>query len=1288
MASVDSTLLWLAEQITDTGLIPSYEVNSEYPSYGLTPMSDVASTMSYTRIKDQALTILALLPKYSVQSKNPSSGMYEYYYQKKIDSLVTTLLTLTEDDFGTPEFFPEYINTASKLTLFEDTKSINTTAWVVYALCEYYSHRVSLAEQIETLVTLDSVKQKLQLFAIDGLLSARNLAHGPTLYLFSASKQSNGVLSSDVYYILDSIICVLALLKCSSTLSGLVSEELQNALLEAAASTYKAILTCVNSETGSPHYSISSTGIFDSTTKSSELTIFYGLLLYSFGESSKVSNVLNYMTNFEFPKSQLGFAEFIYKFKEIAIGYKPFLEPPIEMSDPKISYMASLLLKKLGNLYEADELINNLSAYVKTENIDGMDYSYSIFTLDPSKSLISPDVIKPWKSIEATCWSVLGSRYKELFVDGYVNSPWSLSAIKTFLDLNLIDSTTGLLLDTELKLFKKLVDTTYLVVAKYIFPGDTRFNPVLLVSGRDYKFDFAKEKFYINSYSIKEAFKFLMPSDDFLKYVQFELLFLSRTPDEDTIESIYSDLTRDGHISKRSHSKFNRIIYKKEDASNKLIRQSVTKETFLEVDPLSQQIKETPEKARLFRKDLEESFPPTRTTLHRQPLAVQINSPDEINPLLRYKNQIDYDLFNPLERDFWKIRVLKNTVYQGVEQVTSGIWTNYFGVAVPRNSTEVSIMYSSVDTSPEAQIYSRDSLRWKDFLGNMSFSSIYEFLACRRNSPARNLVWTRGSASRLPRPYKSSRRATGQEGDPVQAFRRDETLFNRTENLSDYEVSSSLPDLDSNYAYETKKGSVINRSLFNTTTNILEELTCLPNSLNFVYKDNITVNKTTAGVTSPVSKTSVFKTLVTSYKNIYYPVLSKEHKRIFEQENSGLVGTFSRYEDEFNSDFKGALDFTDRSQYYVKIVDGGVKKVTTSLKKSPYAGNLNLRACFKSGDLFQDIFDKFIISAGDGVIRYHDVYTIDTFEVKLYPFKHQSPIIVWFNNNTGETINYGYSPVQFSSTATPNVKVRLNGIELEFSSQWTITSDPVPSIFLVQDKFNTYTDSEDVLTIEYDALGEILQQQPATNLNRLQKYVQKETMPENFFSVSGLQSEFVLGRTNIVTFTFEKTPKIHWFRDTRGDFVNSGNNPNYYYDDVTPNISVKYNGISLKYLADWHLDYNSKILRIAINNNIGCKINPTDIFIIEYEILDLLTTESVIVSGSSSNLIMIGSTSAGIHPFMGASAPTIVVTSTATGTHPEVISGSSSNQVIVSSASTGTQDLGEPTLSAMYYRII
>lgn len=1202
MSSIESSLLWLATKINPiTGLVSSFEYNSDYPDFVLTPAAGV--TASYTRLKDQALTLLSLLPKYSIQSTNPYTNLYEYFYRSKIESLVATLLTITENDSNSPELFPEYVNTLSKINLIENVKSVNTTAWIIYALSEYYLLRKSLVVQPASAVPLDRVEQKLHFFIFSGLLTARNSVSGPAENLFAHSKLASNSFSTDKYYLLDSIVSVLALLTASIafTAGSFTSEEEKTAVYNIIILSFTAIVSCVNTDTNIPYYSIAFDGIFDKSTNSSELLIFYGLLLYSFGKNSKVTSILKLLINFEFPKNQLGFAEFVHKFTTVVVGLKPFTSPNIEMPDPKISYMASLLYKKLNRMEEAEELLNNVSQYLKTDTINLIDYSYSIFTMDPSANITGNSVIQPWKSIESTCWSVLNAQYKEIFSNGYVNSPWALSPVSKFTSLNLIDPVSGNLLDTDLKVFKKLIDTTYLVVAKYIPINDNRFNPILLLHGHDYKFNFNTNNIYINSRAIKEAFGLVYKDDTFLNDIKFEILFLSRTPEEDSIEATYSDLTRDSHISKRNHSKFNRIIYKKANEAKELVRKSIIKESFLEIDSTTAEIKENPTKAKLFRKDLGELLPPTRTTLHRQPLPVQIDSSDEINPLLRFKNLIDYDIFNPLEKENWKIRVLKNSQYQGSEQVTTGIWTNYFGVTVPRNSSVLTIPYSSVDTSAEAQLYSRDSLRWKDFIGNMSFSSIYEFLGCRKNNPARIAIWTRGSANKLPRPYKSSHRATGQDGDSVQGFRRDEVLFNRIENISDYETVTSALDGDSNYLYGTVKGSIVNRSLVNVTSNALDEIPILPNSMLFTHKNNISVKKYINNSFVPVLSTSLFKTLITSYKNIQYPVLSKEHEKQFYIQNPTLVNTFSRYEDESNSEYKGPFNFTDRSEYYIKIVDAGSKKVTTTLKKLPYCGNLNLRACYKSGDLFQDVFDNFTIEAGEGSIRYHDSFVVDSFESALYPFKHSSPIIVWFNDLTGDPINYGFYPVSYSNTATPNVKVRLNGIELEFKTRWTITSDPVPAVFLMLNPENTFTDNKDTLSIEYDACGPVIPDAPAVGL---QAYVQHETIPANFYAVSNLLVTPVLGKTNTIKFTFNKLPEVQWFRNTRGDFINSGNNPNYYYDDATPNIIIKYNGIELEYLKDWRLEFDSFVLRVIINDTIGTKINPLDTFVIEYYTYD------------------------------------------------------------------------------------
>lgn len=1211
----ESSLLWLSTKINpDTGLISSFEANPKYPEIPLTQLNGVTS--SYTKVKDQALTILSLLPKYSEQSVNPDTNLLENYYQNKIELLVSTLIALTDFDSAAPELFPEYVNTLTKSNITEDLKSVNTTAWVIYALSEYYIMRNLLVTQPENVVSLTTVEEKLKFFTFSGILSARNTAVSPSQNLFAHSKLPANSFSTDVYYILDTVISIFSLLKVSVALanSSLILEEERTALYNIVVLSYKAVSSHINPNTNIPYYSTTFNGILDKTTNSSELLVFYGLFLYLFGKIAASNSVINSLINFEFPKNQLGFVEFMHRFTTIVVGFKPFTSPNIEMPDVRISYMASMLYKKLNRIEEAEELLNNVSQYLKIDTINGVDYSYSLFTMDPAVELTDSSIVKPWKSVEATCWSVLEGLYKDIFVDGYVNSPWSLSAISQFTEFNVIDPVpnpiTGELevLDTDLKVFKKLIDSTYLVVAQYIFPEDERINPILLLYGRDYKLDFKTNKFYINASSIKEAFNFIRPDDKFLEHVQFEILFVSRIPEEDSIEAMYSDFTRDGHISKRNHSKFNRIIYKKISESSEIIKNSVIRESFLEIDPVTAEIKENPLKAKLYRTDMGLDLPLTRTTLHRQPIPVHVESPDEINPLLQFGNQIDYDIYNPLEKENWKIRVIKNPQYIGSEQVTSGIWSNYFNVSIPRNSSAITIPYTSIDTSPEAQLYSRESLRWKDFLGNMSFSSPFEFLACRKNDPSRTAIWNRGSARKLARPYKGSHRATGQNGDPIQGFRRDEVLFNRIENISDYEVPTSMLDIDSNYLYETTKGSVVNRSLVNITSNALTDTKIVPNSLSFTHPDNITVKKHTGNISEDVSSTSTFKTLITSYKNIYYPVISKEHEKQFDIQNPTLVDTFSRYDEEFNSEYKGPFNFTDRSEYYSKIMDLGVKKITTSLKKSPYAGNLNLRACYKSGDLFQDTFDTFVINVGEGVVRYHDSFIIDSFESALYPFKHFSPMIVWFNDLTGDAINYGFYPVSYSDTATPNVKVRLNGIELEFKTKWTITSDPSPSVFLILDKDNTFIQDKDNLTIEYDACGTIIPEAPTIGL---QTVVQKEIIPENFDSISLATATPILGTTNTLKFTFDKLPEVQWFRNTRGDYVNTGNNPNYYYDDVTPNVIVKHNGIALEYLKEWRLEYDSFVLRVIINDIIGAKVNPLDDFIIEYKIINEYPLEAV-----------------------------------------------------------------------------
>jgi hypothetical protein len=441
--------------------------------------------------------------------------------------------------------------------------------------------------------------------------------------------------------------------------------------------------------------------------------------------------------------------------------------------------------------------------------------------------------------------------------------------------------------------------------------------------------------------------------------------------------------------------------------------------------------------------------------------------------------------------------------------------------------------------SSSAQLGYVNSFRWKAFLNNVSPSYSNYFLSSRDTNTTRTSFWTRGSASRMPIPYKEYSRDSNQ-------YSRKETLFNRYQAVSDYQVSLATNYQTDNYKY-SNNGVDITDQYRDPSVNIQD------NSIPSI--DNVIVGKT----------------VISSTGQITYP-------------NSNTLTYTGLYE--------GPFDYTAREKCYTG----------TNLKYSFYNNNIDTSQCPVSGNILTDAADSFEFLISGLVQQYINHLVVSPTDNQII-FNMSGVQIYWREINTGKTLGLGLANI-YSSSASPNIVIFKNGIILQYGTYWDIENYPLRIVFsdtcqlthsdLIEVYYWTMNGTPIITTPGYYDSGNFV---PFTSANS--EIVNEE---HQVSSVSTEQLYNVNFNYKPVVLWFNNTDASY----ISSSFTLTSNQypaEALIYRDVSiPNISVFKNGILLVYKNDWLFKNVSGSLSysIELSQAITSTLVDSDVISIEY----------------------------------------------------------------------------------------
>jgi len=419
--------------------------------------------------------------------------------------------------------------------------------------------------------------------------------------------------------------------------------------------------------------------------------------------------------------------------------------------------------------------------------------------------------------------------------------------------------------------------------------------------------------------------------------------------------------TRGNYIPQRSHTKFTRQ-YGIESSQSISAEHIKSVESYTKNDDGSLYLNQNTTK--VFKTELARVF--TRGSL----ASTIVNSQTPV---------VSKNILAVADRTQWKVySKLYSNYYSGVEKVSSFWWTDFYQTT-PVDSSYL-IDYNSVDKSPEAQLINRTSPRWQAAKKILDPSNPDHFLATRKSSPGRASIWTRGSARKMSYPYDGTSRSK------LQRNRGDITLFNRSDNGSDYTTSTIAISRISNHKYALSNGIDITKSYFNPT----------------------------------------FSLAIPAHPEIEYIEINK--LRIDPEVPSRVYTTLYN-----TSQYETPMQYANRLTYYSNASNG-------SLHTSLYAGNI----VSSSTTLLSEATDFFDLQV-DGLINIMEEF-IPTVGQTAFILKYPNIYINWYEKYSGSYINAGYFPFDRFDRAIPDIQVYLNGILVPYKDAWNIIFDSQPSL--------------------------------------------------------------------------------------------------------------------------------------------------------------------------------------------------------------------------------------------------
>jgi hypothetical protein len=580
-------------------------------------------------------------------------------------------------------------------------------------------------------------------------------------------------------------------------------------------------------------------------------------------------------------------------------------------------------------------------------------------------------------------------------VQSYVNgNAWSLEGIKKFHAVfpSLVKLSTGDILNTTSKLLNELYNQGMLAVVSY---SSNSYS--FLLQESDYKLDSLNQTVVINTYNILtklEQYFSLTPSP-YLPRLTLHLLYIEKEPITETFN--IDSITRGTNISsRRSHKKFTRYQFVDTTITNTLQHtQSIEKSYALNSAGV---IEEDFDTVRGYNTELPVLF--TRKSLFEEQRSGA--------PVLSINSR------EPRNETLWTLLKPSPDSYIGAYPVITDFFANYYNLDLYTTPLDT-IKYLDIDMSPEVQIESRSSDKWKSLVSKVSPVQKEYFLVTRNNDFNRTSKWNRGSALKSSRPFIGASRAH------VQPFRNDLTSFTRKDFLKDYATSTvvNYPQLG-NYAY-TSSNKDVTFSYFSIGGN---GLLPAPHTNEFSYTPEAS------------------KTLISNDGTITYSVPSINI-----------------------SEYDSPMASLQRDRYY--------SNSTSSIPLfSMYAGNIRFDTAPLSGNLFTTLFDSVDVDIGG--LQYHNLILSGLDLASREIILDYNTYIVWREINTGATVNIGLAPDVPYSIVRPNIRLLHNGIELSAGPSWTISDTPVR---LILDPGVVIEDT-DSFNIEYQTLGSSIHDDP------------------------------------------------------------------------------------------------------------------------------------------------------------------------------------------------------------------
>lgn len=499
-----------------------------------------------------------------------------------------------------------------------------------------------------------------------------------------------------------------------------------------------------------------------------------------------------------------------------------------------------------------------------------------------------------------------------------------------------------------------------------------------------------KHTLVINTLEIAKSLGGMITSDDFLINATLYVAFFTReTTDEDfgTAETSRSATLRRGHGKYTRQYDVASVALPTSDHI-KSVQQYVFNDSTGQLDPDAAHTK-------VYKKELPRVF--SRNSLMSQSAAGDL-------PV------VVKDILNVCDKRRWKVYSRLYTSYYAESERTSRLWwTDFYQVDEGLSTNGYLVNYLDVDTSYDSHERNRTSSRWQTALKSLDTSNPDHFLATRRASPNRNSIWTRGSAAKMPYPYKGDSRGS------YQGNRSGKVLFTRDENLSDYATQITVPSKISNYKYvASDSGKDISRSYFNPMFSEVDNAT--------PRVENFTPSKV----------------------------------RINQLSESLLTYDFTN-----TTNYDNSTAFVNRKPYYADLTAG-------ALDTSLYAGNMVTRRYPNLSGLIFDGLDKIDIMV-DGlkpVSESFEVVRNTKGETQTaFRLKYSDIFVSWYKKNTGEYLGSGLYPAYEPDTAIPDVKVYINGIQVLYGDKWDMNLDTAKSILIPS------AQEHDVIRVDYMVLS-------------------------------------------------------------------------------------------------------------------------------------------------------------------------------------------------------------------------